>query len=64
MVCLIYTNSKGIFSYLDFRGVLIRVISSSYRVTSTLIIKPTSYTEPMLIEEVVKIIVAIVVKMV
>jgi hypothetical protein len=39
-------------------------MSSSYRVASTLIMKTTSYIEPMLIEEVVEIIVVVVIEIV
>jgi hypothetical protein len=57
MVCLICASLRGVFSYLDFREVLIWVASSSYRVASTLIMKTTSRTEPVLIEEVVEVMV-------
>jgi hypothetical protein len=59
-----YAGLKGVFSYLDFRGVLVWVASSSYRVASILIIRTTSCIEPVLVEEVVKIVVAVVVEMV
>jgi hypothetical protein len=57
IVYLIYTSLKGVFGYLDFREVLIQVASSSYRVASALIIKTTSYMEPILVKKVVEIIV-------
>jgi hypothetical protein len=64
MVYLMCTSSRGVFSYLDFRGVLVQVTSSSHRVTSTLIMRTTSYAEPILIEEVVEVMVVVMVEMV
>jgi hypothetical protein len=64
IICLIYTGLRNIFSYLDFRGVLIWVISNSYRVASILIIKTTSRVKPILIEKVVKVVVAVVIEIV
>jgi hypothetical protein len=63
-VYLIYAGLRGIFSYLDFREVLMRVVSSSHKVANTLIIKTTSCVKLMLVEEVVKVIVAMVVEIV
>jgi hypothetical protein len=59
-----YASLKDVFSCLDFREVFVWVISSSYRVTSTLIIRTTSHAEPILIEEVIKIIVVEIVQII
>jgi len=56
-VCLMHVGLRGVFGYLDFREVLIRVVSSSCRVASALIIRTTSCAEPVLVEEVVEVIV-------
>jgi hypothetical protein len=64
IVYLIYADLRGVFGYLDFRGVLIQVVSSSYKVASTLIIKTTSCIEPVLVEKVVEVVIVIVVEIV
>jgi hypothetical protein len=57
-------GSRGVFGCLDFRGVLVRVASSSRRVASALIMRTTSRAEPVLVEEVVEVVVVVVVEMV
>jgi hypothetical protein len=57
IVCLIYTSLRSVFSYLDFREVLVWVISSSYRVASTFIMRTTSCAELIFVEEVVEVMV-------
>jgi len=64
IVYLMHADLRGIFGYLDFREVLVRVASSSYRVASIFIIRTTSRVEPVLVEEVIEVVVAIVVEIV
>jgi hypothetical protein len=52
-----YTGLRDIFGCLDFREVLVWVASSSYRVASALIMRTTSYAEPVLVEEVIEVVV-------